>query len=60
MKNLLSWFRDEEGQGMVEYGLLVGLISIVAIIALIALGPRIRNMFEKTNTALGSAEVAGN
>lgn len=60
MKNLLSWFRDEEGQGMVEYGLLVGLISIVAIIALIALGPRIRNMFEKADNALESAEVAGN
>jgi pilus assembly protein Flp/PilA len=52
MKNLLAWFKDEEGQGMVEYGLLVGLISIVAIVALLLLGPRIRNMFQDANDAL--------
>ena len=42
MKNLLAWFKDEEGQGMVEYALIVGLISIVAIAILVAVGGRIR------------------
>ena len=48
MKKLIAWFKDEEGQGMVEYALLVGLIAIVVIVALLVLGPRIRDMFQNT------------
>jgi len=36
---------DEEGQGMVEYGLIVGLIAIIVIAVFVALGPQINNMF---------------
>ncbi len=46
---LRKWFKDEEGQGMVEYGLIVGLIAVVVIVALVALGPRIRDMFQQVN-----------
>lgn len=45
MKKINRFLADEEGQGMVEYGLLIGLISIVVIVALIVLGPKIRDMF---------------
>lgn len=45
MKKLMAWFKDEEGQGMVEYGLLVALIALVVVAALLILGPRIANMF---------------
>jgi len=45
MKKLFAWFKDEEGQGMVEYGLLVALIALVVVAALLILGPRIANMF---------------
>ena len=31
---LRRWFKDEEGQGMVEYGLIIALIAIVVIAAL--------------------------
>ena len=53
---LLNWFKDEEGQGMVEYGLIIALIAIVVIVALAALGPKIRDIFNRTNSALGTAE----
>ena len=53
---LLNWFKDEEGQGMVEYGLIIALIAIVVIVALAALGPKIRDIFNRTNSALGAAE----
>ncbi|NLP48074.1 MAG: Flp family type IVb pilin [Clostridiales bacterium] len=52
MKNLLAWFKDEEGQGMVEYALIVGLISIVAITVLVLVGRSIKEKFEDVSEAL--------
>lgn len=49
---MLKFFKDEEGQGMVEYGLLLGLIAIAVIAVLVVLGPRIANMFGDVNEAL--------
>ena len=46
---LRKWFKDEEGQGMVEYGLIIGLIAIVVIVALVALGPKLRDLFDQVN-----------
>ena len=31
---LMNWLRDEEGQAMVEYGLIIALIAIVVILVL--------------------------
>lgn len=46
MNQLISRLRkDESGQGMVEYGLIVGLIAIIVIAVFVALGPQITNMF---------------
>lgn len=36
-----KWLTREEGQGMVEYGLIVALVAIVVIAVLTALGPAI-------------------
>ena len=36
----------ESGQGMVEYGLIIGLIAIIVIAVFVALGPQIKNMFD--------------
>jgi pilus assembly protein Flp/PilA len=41
----------EEGQGMVEYGLIIALVAVVAIAGLIVLGPKISSMF----SGLGSS-----
>jgi pilus assembly protein Flp/PilA len=43
MKRLV---REEEGQGMVEYGLILGLISIVAIVSIKLIGPIIKGYFD--------------
>lgn len=50
-----DFFKDENGQGMVEYALIIGLIAIVAVVALVVLGPRIRDMFDRTNDELDAA-----
>jgi pilus assembly protein Flp/PilA len=42
---VLSILRNEKGQGMVEYALLVGLIAVASIVALLALGPAIAQKF---------------
>ena len=57
MKNLFAWFKDEEGQGMVEYGLIIGLISIAVIAVLVVLGPRIAALFGKVNEEVGDIVV---
>ena len=49
MKNVVKLFKSEEGQGMVEYGLIIALVAVVAIVGLTLLGPKIRDMF--TNIA---------
>ena len=47
-----SKMNEEKGQGMVEYALLVGLISIAAIVVIALLGPQIVAIFTKVTTSL--------
>jgi pilus assembly protein Flp/PilA len=48
--------KDEEGVTMVEYALLLGLISVVAIAAITAIGVAVNNKF---STACGSLGGTG-
>jgi pilus assembly protein Flp/PilA len=52
-----EWFRlrrREEGQTMVEYGLLIAGIALIVIAALVVLGPKIKELFEKTASSVQS------
>ena len=54
--NLIRRFvREEEGQGLVEYALILGLIAVVAIAALTASGGSIKSMFGTISTKLSGA-----
>jgi pilus assembly protein Flp/PilA len=44
--------REEEGQGLVEYGLVIILVSVAAMIALKALGSTITGLFTQIVGAL--------
>ena len=44
----------EEGQGMVEYGLIIAAVAIAVIIAIFALGPKIASMFSTAGSSLSS------
>lgn len=47
-----SFLKDEDGQGMVEYAIIIGCIAIAAIVILIALKGKITNLFGKTNNEI--------
>lgn len=43
---------SEKGQGLIEYGLILVLVSVVVILVLTILGPIIGNIFTKINSSL--------
>ena len=52
---LRNFFKDESGQGMVEYALIIALIAIVVIAVLAALGGSITDVFQGSADALDEA-----
>lgn len=56
MMNIYNYFTNlitrKDGQGMVEYILLVGLIALAVILVLTALGPVIAGKFQEVIDAL--------
>lgn len=46
MNKFKNMLKNEDGQGMVEYGLIVGLIAVVVIAAIALLGPKIATLFD--------------
>ena len=54
ISNLLARFQseDEEGQTLVEYGLLLALIAIIVIVALLFLGPLVSDIFSNVGEQL--------
>jgi pilus assembly protein Flp/PilA len=53
MKNLIARFiREEEGQDVIEYGLLGAFISVVAAITIVAIGVDVQTMFTTINDAI--------
>ena len=59
MAQIWAWViaktRDEEGQALVEYGLILALIAIIAIVALSFLGGSVNNTLNTVANKVGSA-----
>jgi pilus assembly protein Flp/PilA len=51
-KFLAAIRRDEDGQGLAEYALILALIAIVAIVALIFLGGQVSTILSKVGTSV--------
>jgi len=47
LNKVLSWLRRDEGQTLVEYALIVALVSIAAIAVMITMGGAIRDTFQE-------------
>ena len=55
MEVLRNIWNEEEGQGLVEYGLILALIAIVVIAALTGVGTKITGIFDKVGSSLNSS-----
>ncbi|WP_240842801.1 Flp family type IVb pilin [Acidaminobacter sp. JC074] len=55
MYNFLLSFKKEDGQGMVEYALIIGLVVIAVIAVLVLLGPAIADQFQEIVDSLTGA-----
>jgi pilus assembly protein Flp/PilA len=53
LDRLLRVFTYDEGQGMVEYALILVLIAVVVIAVLIVLGNQVQNVFCNISGGLG-------
>jgi pilus assembly protein Flp/PilA len=49
---LRNFFAKEEGQGLVEYALILALIAIVVIGVLTALGSKVSNKMSQVNSGM--------
>ncbi|NUP98786.1 MAG: Flp family type IVb pilin [Armatimonadetes bacterium] len=54
---LLRLGREEEGQTLVEYGLLAALLAIVSIAILTVLGRRVKDTYTTVNSGMVTSSV---
>jgi pilus assembly protein Flp/PilA len=53
MKYLVNRFlREEQGQDLIEYGLLLGIITVATLIGIQAIGPKVGAYFSNLNATL--------
>ena len=52
----IRFAKEESGQDLIEYGLLVGIITAATVTAITAIGPKVQDYFEDLNTALPAAD----
>lgn len=43
---------EESGQDIIEYGALIGIITVMALLAIQGIGPKVGSYFENLNTLL--------
>ncbi len=49
---MLQFFRDDDGQGLVEYALIIAVIAIAVIVAMIFLRGQLQNIFSNIGNNL--------
>ena len=57
--HVTDFVRNEEGQDLIEYALLVALISLVCVAALTSAGSEVNNIFTKIQGKLSTAAGSG-
>lgn len=55
MKKMKALLTEEQGQGMTEYGLVLGLIAVGVVAVLITMRTEIESLFNRAVTAIQGA-----
>jgi len=50
--SIQSFFRDDDGQGLVEYALIIAVIAIAVIVAMLFVRGQLQNMFSNIGNSL--------
>ncbi len=53
----MSFIKDENGQGMLEYVLIIALVAVVAVVALIAVNKVLKNKRTEVSDQMASLET---
>ncbi|HYE26341.1 MAG TPA: Flp family type IVb pilin [Clostridia bacterium] len=53
---LRAIWTEDEGQDLIEYGLLLAIITVAAVVAITQIGPKVADYFTDANTALPEAD----
>jgi pilus assembly protein Flp/PilA len=59
MEMVKSFWNDESGQGLVEYAVLLGLLTVAVIVTIGLIGGHIARIFESVEALLAPAAPAG-
>ena len=49
---MTKWLRDDDGQGLVEYALIISVIAIAVIVAMIFMRDQLQNVFSNIGNNL--------
>jgi Flp pilus assembly pilin Flp len=57
-RKFMQFVRDEQGTETLEWGLICGLIVIVGIVAIGSIGPKVKKMWDATDTAVPAGPIS--
>lgn len=56
---MIRFIKDEDGQGMLEYVLIIALVAVVAIVAILAVRSILQNKSTEVSSEMSSIEALG-
>lgn len=56
---MIRFIKDEDGQGMLEYVLIIALVAVVAIVAILAVRSVLKNKSDDVQNQMNEIETAG-